>query len=576
VTIAFPSKRIHDKIYSERKLFLTLEDRMDKYERQGVVSALSLKERHFDALRDLISRDYLARAEWEQTLSEFAAVLGAVLQADFGIVALWDQESGWTCYEGSGIYDQDSVDARGSLSVLNRVRETSEPVIELEDLSQTKSIQRNRVMSMMAVPIHFWDFGSEQPERVLAGCLYAHRSRSGKRILQLRPFEPSDVDILHDIARIAEPTLNLLRVLERTRSELRDSQRRVAALEARQSSDVCRLGAYETRDPWFAQRVLEPLRRVSSAHRVSILFEGPTGAGKSFLAESFHRECVRKGGPFVVLDAAQVTSVETLSAELFGYAPDSGYVNSPKGGRPGKAELADGGTLFIDEIGTLPIAIQQHLLRLVEKGTLTRLGANKEITVDIQLMSATNEDLRTMVNSGRFREDLYWRITDVVITLPHLEDRLADVPYLAKNFLRTASLRACGDEEAYSLTEAAIKKLMGHPWCRAGNIRGLERSILRSVLLAPEGIEVLDAEHLALQELGPPTTEEHSSQPQRKMQLPRNRKSDDELERVVDAVRRCGYATVAAKELGISYRQLTWKLHKYGLSVRDVLSADHP
>jgi DNA-binding NtrC family response regulator len=305
---------------------------------------------------------------------------------------------------------------------------------------------------------------------------------------------------------------------------------------------------------------------------VSILLEGPTGAGKTFLAESFHRECARKDGPFVVLDAAQVTSVETLTAELFGYAPNSGYVNSPKNGRPGKAELADGGTLFVDEIGTLPVELQQHLLRLVEKGTLTRLGGNKEVTVDVQLISATNEDLRKMVQAGRFREDLYWRITDVVVSLPNLEDRLADLPYLANIFLRAASLSAIGDQGGYSLTAAAIQRLMAHPWRQAGNIRGLERTLRRTVLMAPAETKELGPEHLALQELIPESTPVPAASTRREP-ISFNRGSD-QLDEVVAAIRRCGFATQAAKELGISYRQLTWQLHKYGLSVRDVLKRD--
>src|SRR5205823_3148931 len=117
-------------------------------------------------------------------------------------------------------------------------------------------------------------------------------------------------------------------------------------------------GALKSRDPGFAHHVLEPLRRIAKADRVGLLLLGPTGSGKTWLAHAFHCESARRDGAFVVFDCAQVTSAETLAAELFGFAPLSGYTNAPPRGRHGKAQLAHGGTLFVDEVGALPAELQ--------------------------------------------------------------------------------------------------------------------------------------------------------------------------------------------------------------------------
>jgi transcriptional regulator with PAS, ATPase and Fis domain len=194
-----------------------------------------------------------------------------------------------------------------------------------------------------------------------------------------------------------------------------------------------------------------------------------------------------------------VTSAETLSAELFGYAPSSGYSNAPPKGRPGKAQLAHGGTLFIDEIAALPADLQQKLLRLIQSGTYSPLGSAEELQADLQVIAATNEDLRELVAQRRFREDLYWRIRELTIQLPPLTRRPADVPDLARKFLDAAG-RRYGRPELEGYTEAALAALVRYDWSQAGNIRGLEHTVNRAVLLAPPGTRRLEAEHLQFED----------------------------------------------------------------------------
>jgi len=239
--------------------------------------------------------------------------------------------------------------------------------------------------------------------------------------------------------------------------------------------------------------------------------------------------------------------------------------------------------------------LQQKLLQIIEKGTFSPLGSGETRKADFQVIAATNVDLKEQVRLGRFREDLYWRISDVVLTLPALSDRAADVPLLAQHFLESSRERA-GHRDLRGFDAEAIRLLMQHDWSRAGNIRGLERTVLRSILLAPEGVKKLGAEHVRLQEIGPgsgpappsrtsaepaaPPADSREATPSTAPPLAtvpsagkrraRNRNAP-EVERICSAIREHGYASAAARSLGISYSQLLWQLQKSGLSVRDVL-----
>jgi transcriptional regulator with GAF, ATPase, and Fis domain len=534
-------------------------------------------ERHLQVLRSLLERDYLTRADWDFALRDLAQMVHSAVGAERAMVALWLPEEGaWTAVGNGGERLRDEeIRKLGSRSVLEEVRRTERPLLTAGDVRlelDSASIDAHRLQSVLAAPLYFWDASLDRPERRLGGCLYAHRTTGQPR------FEERDVQLVLDIARLAQPTLNVLRTLADVRRELESSREEIDRL--RQESAVrFRLGSYETRDPWFARDVIEPLNRVSRSNKVNILLLGPTGAGKTHLATAYHNECPRRRGPFVVLDCAQVTSVETLSAELFGYAQDSGYANAPRQGRRGKAELADGGTLFIDEIATLPAELQQKLLQIIERGTFSPLGSSEQRQVDLQVIAATNEDPLALVRSGRLREDLYWRICDVVLQLPPLSDRVADIPLLAERFLARA-LEQTGRTDIRGFDPSAMQALQAHSWSRAGNIRGLERTILRTVLLAPaKGVRQLRAAHLQLQEIAEPR---QPSLPAQKPpagagavpagQAQRGSKRTPEVERICAAIREHGYASAAAKALGLSYRQLLWRLQKAGLSIRDALA----
>ncbi len=447
---------------------------------------------HLSVLRALLAGDPLSRADRHDAFTDVAAMACDAVQGAAALVATWREPDGWSAVTREGRrLDEAGISAHGSRAVLEAVRTSGQPILTTHEVAldvDSESLRFHDVGSVLAVPLHVWDVTTPRAARRVGGCLYVHRTTAQP------PFTDADVRLILDVARIAQPNLNLLEHLGRVEHDLERTRGEVAEYRERESERF-RLGAFETRDPEFARHVVEPLRRIAQADRVGLLILGPSGAGKTWLAHAYHAHSPRGAGPFIVLDCGQVTSAETLSAELFGYAPNSGYSTAPARGRPGKAQLADGGTLFIDEIGACPPELQQKLLRILQNGRFAPLGTSEEVAVDVQVIAASNEDLRARVQQKRFREDLFWRVSEFTVHLPPLDRRAADVPSLARTFLTQATARY-GRGEIEDLTEAADRALLVHPWSRAGNLRGLEHTLNRSVLMAPPGVRRLDAAHL--------------------------------------------------------------------------------
>jgi psp operon transcriptional activator len=238
---------------------------------------------------------------------------------------------------------------------------------------------------------------------------------------------------------------------------------------------------------------LDAVERASAAAPLNrpVLVIGERGTGKELIAERLHRLSSRWGGPLVSLNCAALPE-NLIDAELFGY--EAGAFTGAQRARAGRFEDADGGTLFLDEIATLSAAAQERLLRVVEYGELTRIGSNRAIAVDVRLVGATNEDLPSLVDRGRFRADLLDRLSFEVVTLPPLRERSEDIEVLALHFARRMAAEL-GWAGFPGFTDKATALLGAHPW--PGNVRELKNVVERSLYRwgdagAPVGHIILD------------------------------------------------------------------------------------
>jgi len=211
---------------------------------------------------------------------------------------------------------------------------------------------------------------------------------------------------------------------------------------------------------------------------LTVLVLGESGTGKELVAEAIHQLGYRKAGPFVAVNTAAIPA-ELIESELFGH--EKGAFTGALARHAGKFEQADGGTLFLDEIGDMPLEAQTRLLRALQSGTIRRVGGREEVKVDVRIVAATNKDLEPLIASGRFREDLYYRLNVVPIVLPPLRERADDVPALARYFLRLAEGEGL---PFHRLSDEAAALLSRQPW--RGNVRELRNFIYRLALLSRE------------------------------------------------------------------------------------------
>jgi len=209
----------------------------------------------------------------------------------------------------------------------------------------------------------------------------------------------------------------------------------------------------------------------------TVLVQGESGAGKELVASAIHERSRRRGGPFVAVNCAALPET-LLESELFGY--EKGAFTGAVGRKEGRFELADGGTLFLDEIADLSAVTQPKILRVLQEGEFERLGGTRTQRVDVRIVVATNQDLAQMVKEKRFREDLYYRLNVITITVPPLRDRREDIRLLAQHFLRVYAAK--NNRKLEMFTDEALRRLEGYSW--PGNVRELENVVERGVVLA--------------------------------------------------------------------------------------------
>ena len=228
------------------------------------------------------------------------------------------------------------------------------------------------------------------------------------------------------------------------------------------------------------KELLEVSRKAAEADKTTILIQGESGTGKEVLAKAIHYHSPRAQGQMLELNCAAIPDT-LLESELFGYEP--GAFTDARRRKEGLLERANHGTLFLDEIGDMSLSTQAKLLRVLEEGSFTRLGGTRPISVDVRIIAATNKDLKASIAAGKFREDLYYRLNVVPLTIPPLRERREDIVPLALDLLQRFNREL--KKNFTGFTPAAAELLSKYPW--PGNIRELKNVIERTMILAPEG-----------------------------------------------------------------------------------------
>ena len=300
--------------------------------------------------------------------------------------------------------------------------------------------------------------------------------------------------------------------------------------------------------------VLDIVRQVAPT-RASVLILGESGTGKELIAKAVHQLSPRAKAPLVTVHCAALAPT-LLESELFGH--ERGAFTGAHERRVGRFEQAQGGTLFLDEIGEIDQTLQVKLLRFLGERTFERVGSNKTISADVRLLAATNKSLEELVNEGKFREDLFFRLRVVEIILPPLRERTADIPLLAQSFLH--ELAKENNKQVNSITPDALEGLMNYRW--PGNVRELRTAIEHSVVLAR-------GDRITFRDL--PVNVRNGNvagDPSKPGPAPKNNLSVKEAEKqlIIRALKESdGNRTKAAKKLGLSRRTLHRKLHTYNL-----------
>jgi len=403
-----------------------------------------------------VSRTLLKEGEYGELLSGILDTLIEGLGADRGFVVV--REGGEFRATAARNFRSEALslaEEAVSRSIARSVMENGRAVLigdasSIEPYSRQPSVQQLSLRSVLCAPLVASDEAFAQiylENRPVTNC-----------------FTEEQRDLLDEVCALAAPRL-------RAAVAMSQAQRRAEALEhAHSQSD-----GILTADPGMG-RVLQTVHQIATTD-LPVLIEGETGTGKELIARAVYRHSTRVKGPFIALNCAAIPAT-LIGSELFGFV--QGAFTGANRDRVGFIGAAHRGTLFLDEIGDLPLDLQPHLLRVLQSGEFTRLGTSRTEQVDVRFIAATNRDLESEVKAGRFRADLFFRLSAITLRLPPLRDRPHDTRLLAEHFLRASAARY--GRPVPRLTEDCLSVLTAYSF--PGNVRELESEMSRLTALA--------------------------------------------------------------------------------------------
>jgi len=436
------------------------------------------------------------------------------------------ESAGFNVRVARNIAEESVGDARQvSTSVVNTVLSRGEPVLSIDAMDDarfddSRSIVTQQIRSVACVPLRNRD-------RLMGAIYVDSRSSKGK-------FTQDSLEFLAAFANLAAIAIENARLYEDLRDEnrrLRDEVKGMFAFEGIIGRNTGLKG------------VLSLAERVALTD-VSVLIMGESGTGKELLAKAIHYSGARRNGPFIAVNCAAIPET-LLESELFGHK--KGTFTGALNDRKGLFESANGGRIFLYEIAAISLPMQAKLLRVLQEREVRRVGEALPRPVDVRVISATNKEMQKEVEAGRFREDLYYRLNVVPLTIPPLRERRGDIPLLARHFLERAYKQHGG--KPLQLSAGAMKRLMEYDW--PGNVRELENTVERATVLA-DGAEI-DSGDLGLPQFTTRTLFESGI-------------TLDEFERrlvlkTLDEVG--GNRTRAAERLGVSVRWIQYRLKEW-------------
>ncbi|MGB9715909.1 MAG: nif-specific transcriptional activator NifA [Thermodesulfovibrionales bacterium] len=474
--------------------------------------------------------------ELEKNLSQAMHVLGDLLEMERGSVFLLDdgtKELRIVAAHGLTKDQKEKGKYKIGEGIVGRVLESGQPVvipnIDEEPLFLNKTGARiKRIgISFLCVPIKFKD------ESI--GVLSVDRIFKDKTITI-----DEDIRVLEIVASIIGQYVTLWRHYRRSEQEKEDLR---LELKGRYSLP----NIIGTSDKM--QEIFESVHRVASS-KATVLLYGESGTGKELIAKAIHYMSPRAKGPFVRFNCASIPE-GLLESELFGH--EKGAFTGAITSRKGRFELANGGTLLLDEVGDLPLSLQPKILRAIQEKEFERVGGEKTIKVDVRLIAATSRNLEELVSKGKFREDLYYRLNVVPLFMPPLRERKEDIPLLTEYFLNRFNKE---NDKNVSISSESLRILINYTW--PGNVRELENTIERLVVMS-------NGKYIEPSDL--PINLKLSST--KGILVKKSLKTgieDIEKESIVQALEETGWVQAkAARILGITSRQIGYKIKKYSI-----------
>ena len=492
------------------------------------------KNRELTAILE-VSRVLTTSFALEKNLLSVMSTLGSLLEMQRGCVFLHDPLSGEmriVAAHGLAKHNIEKGKYRIGEGIVGRVLEEKRPMLipnigeEPLFLNKTGSRPAKDGISFLCVPIMLKNEG--------LGVLSVDRIYSEEQGME------DDLRVLTIVASLIAQFIKLWESYEKVEKEKESLKRE---LKGKYSIENI-IGSSDR-----MQEVFESIHRVSPS-KATVLLRGESGTGKELVAKAVHYMSPRSKGAFIKFNCASIPE-GLLESELFGH--EKGAFTGAIAARKGKFELANKGTIFLDEIGDLPLTLQPKILRVLQEREFERVGSEKTMKVDVRIIAATSRNLETLVSQGKFREDLYFRLNVIPLFLPPLSEREEDIPVLIDFFLEKFNKE---NNRSVVLDKGALQVFLNYNW--PGNVRELENTIERLVIMSGSEKVTASALPVNLSIRRPKVSTKTDS-------LTAN-VEDIEKENIINALEKTGWIQArAARLLGITPRQIGYKIKKYGI-----------